>query len=130
MLVSRVLRSAWRGGVGGAAGSAFGRRPTASSSAVARRGIATTPAKSAQVYAWGETKRGALGLGTVPVETVAAPTRVDVLAGEDVKVVKCFGDNSGAITAKGELYLWGNNDSGKIAADAQAAKFFPFRVRV
>ena len=94
------------------------------------RGISsTTPANGrGQVYAWGKAKSGSLGLGPEVTETVGTPARVTVLADEDVVSVRAFADTSGALTAKGDLFLWGNNDGGKISADQESAKFYPFKV--
>ena len=98
----------------------FSSTSSASASTASRAG--------GQVYAWGRAKNGSVGLGPEVTDIVGLPNRVAVLAGEDIVRVRCFEDTSGALTAGGDLFLWGDNDAGKISPDGEK-KFYPFKVR-
>ena len=67
-------------------------------------------------------------MGTDPPSTIPYPSAVNVLDGENVQFVRCFGDTSGALTESGDLYLWGDNSGKKISQDSEEPKFFPFLV--
>ncbi|MDR1294600.1 MAG: hypothetical protein LBK59_06535, partial [Bifidobacteriaceae bacterium] len=66
---------------------------------------------SGNVYAWGDNRRGQLGLGNTADQN--APVKVDHLPSGIVKIAAAF-DNSAAITESGELWVWGANTSGQL----------------
>ena len=47
---------------------------------------------------------------------MARPVRVDVLSEENIVAIKAQGDTSGALTADGRLFLWGDNGGGKASS--------------
>ncbi|XP_055376522.1 RCC1 domain-containing protein 1 [Condylostylus longicornis] len=64
------------------------------------------------VYSWGNGSRGQLG--HVELDNVDCPTIVDALAGIKIIYISAGGWHSGAISAFGDLYIWGSNVHGQL----------------
>ncbi|XP_037027133.1 ultraviolet-B receptor UVR8 [Bradysia coprophila] len=64
------------------------------------------------VYAWGSSSRGQLGLGQLDSEV--APTLIDGLAGVKITDISCGLWHSAAVSAFGDLYMWGWNLNGQL----------------
>lgn len=67
---------------------------------------------SGKVYSMGTGSRGELGLGTLECEQ--QPARVDSLSPVRVTQVACGGWHSAALTADGDVYVWGWNNCGQL----------------
>lgn len=92
---------------------------------------------SGAVYATGHGAYGLLGTGDagdelLPVKLSALETTL--LEGERVKKIACGGSFSAFITNKGNLYVWGRNDSGQLGlgeesqGDMHSAERYPRRL--
>lgn len=75
-----------------------------------QHGLAVT--RSGAVYSWGKGERGQLGFGTA---NITAPQEIIALRGKKVEQVSAGFNHSSALTAEGELFLWGKllNPMGK-----------------
>jgi alpha-tubulin suppressor-like RCC1 family protein len=72
---------------------------------------------SGEVYSWGGNNAGQLGLGSADRAAHAKPERIGQLGSGIVQAV-ANGDNSAAVTASGELWVWGSNYSGQLGNGA------------
>lgn len=67
------------------------------------------------VYAWGESDSGCLGLGEqVAMDGVSRPTEIGALRDEHVVSVSAGTRHSGAVTDRGDVFLWGSNEYGQL----------------
>ncbi|GLD96822.1 hypothetical protein PINS_up005505 [Pythium insidiosum] len=60
-----------------------------------------------EVFAWGRGKEGQLGLGHRDEQRVRRPERVAALDGQIIKKVSCGDTHSLALSANGEVFMWG-----------------------
>lgn len=81
-----------------------------------------------QVYTWGRNYGGALGNGT----TTDSKTPVKIEIGDGKEIVEVYaGDNSSAaLTVDGELYMWGENNSGQLGDGSTTYKSLPNKVEI
>ena len=77
------------------------------------------------VFCWGKNHAGQLGLGRVG-ESTALPQKVDALINVCAVVAADFA--SCAITTTGELFTWGNGESGRLGHGDDADQLAPKRV--
>jgi E3 ubiquitin-protein ligase HERC4 len=68
--------------------------------------------KKGELYSWGANTDGQLGLGHK--QESETPTKIDGLpSGEKIVDVACGHSHVLALTSKGHIYSWGNNESGE-----------------
>ncbi|KAK3582772.1 hypothetical protein CHS0354_015299 [Potamilus streckersoni] len=67
-----------------------------------------------EVYSYGKGSRGQLGYGDLHVDQQTTPLPVETLSGLAVRVIAAGGWHSTAVTAEGDLYVWGWNESGQL----------------
>jgi len=83
------------------------------------------------VYSWGASTSGALGLGPAMLET-HAPTKVDlssvVPSGDHVIQVEAGATSVLALTDEGRVLAWGRNDFGQLGLDDTQNRFTPTEV--
>ena len=79
-----------------------------------------------QVYSWGYSDYGALGLGNV--KSVHEPTLVTSLSNK-VKAISVGHRHSAAVTSKGLLYTWGDGIGGKLGHCNETSRTVPTKVR-
>ncbi|KAL1817970.1 hypothetical protein ACET3Z_020544 [Daucus carota] len=65
------------------------------------------------LWVWGKSKRGQLGLGKGVTEAVI-PSRVEVLAGEEIAKVSLGWGHALALTKDGKLFGWGYSADGRL----------------
>jgi alpha-tubulin suppressor-like RCC1 family protein len=65
-----------------------------------------------KIFSWGTGKYGQLGLGVKDVSYT--PTTIKYLENEDVIFIAAGENNSAAINSKGQLYMWGSGEYGKL----------------
>ncbi|XP_072526155.1 RCC1 domain-containing protein 1 isoform X2 [Salminus brasiliensis] len=75
---------------------------------------------SGTVYTWGSGSHGQLGQGSVVSED--EPRAVEALWGVPMKHVSAGGWHSTCISAGGDLYVWGWNESGQIGLPSKGLK--------
>ena len=80
------------------------------------------------VYTWGWNNSGQLGNGT----TTSSNTPVQIQIGDGVRVSQVYADNysSAALTADGQLYVWGKNDCGQFGDGSVAKSSTPVKVEL
>ena len=80
------------------------------------------------VYTWGWNNSGQLGNGT----TTSSNTPVQIQIGDGVRVSRVYADNysSTALTADGQLYVWGKNDCGQFGDGSVAKSSTPVKVEL
>ncbi|KAM7359795.1 uncharacterized protein ACRADG_001458 [Cochliomyia hominivorax] len=64
------------------------------------------------IYGWGNGLRGQLGFEVLRVEEI--PSLIEALAGVKITFIACGGWHSAAISAFGDLYMWGFNSNGQL----------------
>jgi len=64
-----------------------------------------------EVYAWGSTQYGQLGLGIQTGDMILAPTRVTALDSMNPKKIIANNETVMVITDEGEVFLWGRGDN-------------------
>lgn len=69
--------------------------------------------ETGEVYAWGCNDKGQLGSGNFE-SCHAFPIRVKGLEGKIIKKVVCGYNHAMALTTKGDLYAWGDNEFGQL----------------
>ncbi|KAL3864634.1 hypothetical protein ACJMK2_006299 [Sinanodonta woodiana] len=67
-----------------------------------------------EVYSYGKGSRGQLGYGDLHVDRQTTPLSVETLSGLAVTGIAAGGWHSTAVTAEGDLYVWGWNESGQL----------------
>ncbi|WKX88326.1 hypothetical protein Q1695_008180 [Nippostrongylus brasiliensis] len=75
------------------------------------------------VYALGTGSRGELGIGLAP--RVTELTVLEALEGVRVRRIAAAGWHSGALTAEGDVYLWGWNHRGQLGQEKEAIELYP-----
>lgn len=68
-----------------------------------------------RVFAWGKNKRGELGVGDT--EPRPAPALVPGLGPDPTILIACGPHTSAAYSSKGDLYMWGQNDTYQLGLD-------------
>ena len=76
-------------------------------------GHALVLSSSGTVYAWGDGNNGDLGQGASTAEQ-DTPVQVEMPAGADIVSVAAGQYSSYAITASGQVYAWGDDESGQL----------------
>ncbi|KAI4872140.1 hypothetical protein NFI96_030980, partial [Prochilodus magdalenae] len=75
---------------------------------------------SGSVYSWGSGSHGQLGHGSLVSED--EPRALEALLGVPMKYVAAGGWHSACISAGGDLYVWGWNESGQIGLPSKGLK--------
>ncbi|XP_076863761.1 uncharacterized protein rccd1 isoform X2 [Brachyhypopomus gauderio] len=75
---------------------------------------------SGTVYTWGSGSHGQLGHGSLVPED--EPTAVEALWGVPMKCVAAGGWHSACISAGGDLYVWGWNETGQVGLPSKGVK--------
>ncbi|XP_053933174.1 RCC1 domain-containing protein 1 isoform X2 [Cuculus canorus] len=75
-------------------------------------------AAGGEVFAWGSSRHGQLGHGTL--ESELEPRLVEALAGVPLQAVAAGGWHSASVSEGGDLYMWGWNESGQLALPSKA----------
>ncbi|VDP25950.1 unnamed protein product [Heligmosomoides polygyrus] len=75
------------------------------------------------VYSLGTGSRGELGVGLMP--RVTELTIVEALEGLKVVQIAAAGWHSGALTADGDVYLWGWNHRGQLGDGKEKVEYYP-----
>ncbi|VDL80909.1 unnamed protein product [Nippostrongylus brasiliensis] len=75
------------------------------------------------VHALGTGSRGELGIGLAP--RVTELTELEALEGVRVRRIVAAGWHSGALTAEGDVYLWGWNHRGQLGQEKEAIELYP-----
>ncbi|QDZ17734.1 putative chromosome condensation regulation protein [Chloropicon primus] len=70
-------------------------------------------ASHGQVFTWGRSHGGRLGLGETKAARVEVPTRVNLARGERIKGVACGNTVTVCVTERGKVISWGR-DTGKL----------------
>ena len=121
----------WSVGYGEAGGRGNGTKQT-SSDAVMVTGLTGVKAIAANymnvlairsdgtVWGWGSDHYGQIGNTQLQLEDSAKPVRVGALTG--VVAIACAGGHAAAVTGKGVVWTWGQNDRGALGADPEALK--------
>jgi len=82
-----------------------------------------------EVYMWGANDHGQVGIAQNS-PAVFIPKMISMLSNMDDKVVRiaCASGISAAVTAKGKLYTWGNNDRGQLGHGSTRPRNIPGEV--
>ena len=80
-----------------------------------------------QVYTWGSNSHGQMGNGTTTGSN-KIPVRIEIGDGKRISKVYAFDYSTAALTADGELYMWGNNWYGQLGDGSTTDKFTPVKV--
>jgi len=72
------------------------------------------------IYSWGWGKLGQLGLGHE--NTLLRPTLIESLSSHVMTQIACGGVHSGAITAHGHVYTWGEGSYGQLGLGKRVMK--------
>jgi alpha-tubulin suppressor-like RCC1 family protein len=80
------------------------------------------------IYTWGSGSNGQLGHGSTASE--ALPRPVTALQSERVTTVSCGVSMTAAVTARGELYTWGDQHGGQLGHGRMQRCMLPRRVSV
>jgi alpha-tubulin suppressor-like RCC1 family protein len=78
-----------------------------------------------EIFGWGNNQSGQVGVGNYP-STFNTPQRIGYY--NNWVEVSAGGNNSGAITSSGNLYLWGNNEFGQLGIGNTSLKNTPQKV--
>ncbi|KAJ4967149.1 hypothetical protein NE237_018998 [Protea cynaroides] len=73
-----------------------------------------------ELYMWGNNSSGQLGIGKRTAKLVPEPTRVESLAGINIKMIALGSEHSIAVTAEGEALSWGGG-SGRLGHGDQSS---------
>mmetsp|Transcript_110256 Transcript_110256/g.299083 ORF Transcript_110256/g.299083 Transcript_110256/m.299083 type:complete len:607 (+) Transcript_110256:2-1822(+) len=76
-----------------------------------------------KVFSWGDNGQGQLGLSDI--QTRYEPNFVEELRNEAVKQIVAVGNMSYALTSKGTVYAWGENDKGMLALEHEVKALKP-----
>ena len=81
--------------------------------------------KAGELFAWGEGRCGQLGCGVQ--RACFVPQQVVFTAPHQITIVDIAGGSghSGAVTASGDLYMWGLNNYGQLGVGDQKPRFYP-----
>ncbi|XP_042515874.1 ultraviolet-B receptor UVR8 isoform X2 [Macadamia integrifolia] len=74
-----------------------------------------------ELYMWGNNSSGQLGLGRRTAKIVPEPTRVESLAGINIKMIALGSEHSIAVTEEGEALSWGEGGSGRLGHGHQSS---------
>lgn len=80
------------------------------------------------LWVWGKSKRGQLGLGKGFTEAVI-PSRVEVLAGEEIAKVSLGWGHALALTKDGKLFGWGYSADGRLGRIGETLENSPLESR-
>ena len=86
---------------------------------------------SGQLYMWGDNSKGQLGLGDSNTYTKSSPTQVMIPNdGQDSQVDKVviYGSTVAAILKNGDLYMWGDNSSGRLGTGDYNVRYSPCHI--
>ena len=75
-----------------------------------------------QLYCWGSTSQGQLGVGAIESESVNTPHVIEQLARREVNSVACGRNHTLFALTDGTVYSCGNNDCGQLGRDNQRTK--------
>jgi len=75
--------------------------------------------KEGVVYAWGHNGFCQLGLGN-SCQTVVPSIVGGTLTGKKVVLISCGSHHTMALTSEGEVYAWGQNNSGQVGCGSTA----------
>ncbi|XP_043466153.1 probable E3 ubiquitin-protein ligase HERC4 isoform X1 [Leptopilina heterotoma] len=67
-----------------------------------------------EMFCWGSTVHGELGLGGIEEENILSPRAVDFIKAPEVEQIACGENYTIVITRDGQIYSCGNNDSGQL----------------
>lgn len=84
------------------------------------------PTIEQRVWAWGAGQYGQLGLGGL--EPRLSPSVIIDLTGQGVMSVACGANHTGAVTASGEVYTWGNGANSRLGNGATEEQDVPKKV--
>lgn len=76
-----------------------------------------------RVFAWGKNERGELGLGDNATHT--APVLVPGLGPDPTILIACGPHTSAAYSSKGDLYMWGQNDTYQLGLNHNRSAYAP-----
>jgi RCC1 and BTB domain-containing protein len=82
------------------------------------------------VYSWSKNNMGPLGRGEI-VDNIYKPALIEYLSNKTVIEICCGSGHSLALTSEGEVYAWGNNESGQIGNGEDGRdinQLFPYKV--
>ncbi|XP_058798265.1 probable E3 ubiquitin-protein ligase HERC4 [Phymastichus coffea] len=69
------------------------------------------------MYCWGNTKHGELGLGGIEDENILLPREVDFQKATEIEQIACGANHTVLITEDGQVFSCGNNDCGQLGHD-------------
>nr|GEV34951.1 ultraviolet-B receptor UVR8 isoform X1 [Tanacetum cinerariifolium] len=70
--------------------------------------------ESGELYMWGKSSSGQLGLGRKVAKVIPVPSKVEFLNGVPIKMAALGSDHSIAVTETGEVLSWGGGESGRL----------------
>ncbi|XP_068967213.1 probable E3 ubiquitin-protein ligase HERC4 [Bombus flavifrons] len=70
--------------------------------------------KKEDMFCWGSTRHGELGLGGIEDEIILIPCEVDFKKASEIQQIACGENYTVVITHDGEIYSCGNNDYGQL----------------
>ncbi|XP_057294266.1 uncharacterized protein LOC130622774 [Hydractinia symbiolongicarpus] len=76
-----------------------------------------------KLFSFGENGSGQLGLGHY--ESCVQPTLIESLKDVKISQISCGSEHAGAVTADGDVWLWGSNNKGQLGTGDTEARNLP-----
>jgi alpha-tubulin suppressor-like RCC1 family protein len=89
-------------------------------------GFALALTDAGEVYGWGKSSKGRLGLSTS--DTIKSPRLVEALSGKDIIMIACCDNHGAAVTMGGALITFGFSDNGRLGRGESDTSTKPLEV--